>query len=147
MFGYGYGYGGYGYGGYGYGGYGYGGGYGGMQNAYEYAIDPDKSIQMIGASLGFGKRLSWPDDYFQLQAMLNYHVYILKDWQYFPVSNGTSNSLSLEAILSRSSIDNPTYTRRGSTFTLDVEAAPPYSLFEDNEKLAKEEKYSKDKMK
>ncbi len=144
-----YGYGGYGGYGYGYGGYGYGGygGYGGMQNAYEYAIDPDKSIQMIGASLGFGKRLSWPDDYFMLQGMLNYHVYILKDWQYFPVSNGTSNSLSLEAVLSRSSIDNPTYTRRGSTFTLDVEAAPPYSLFEDNDKLAKEDKYSKDKMK
>ena len=146
---YGYGYPGYGYGGYGYGGYGYGGyGYGyGAQNAYEYAIDPDKSIQMIGASLGFGKRLSWPDDYFQLQAMLNYHVYILKDWQYFPVQNGTSNSLSLEAILARSSIDNPYYTRRGSSFTLDVEAAPPYSLFEDSEKLASEEKYSKDKMK
>lgn len=147
-----YGYGGYGYGGYGYGyggyGYGYGNGYGyGSQNAYEYSIDPDKSIQMIGASLGFGKRLSWPDDYFQLQAMLNYHVYILKDWQYFPVSNGTSNSLSLEAILARNSIDNPYYTRRGSSFTLDVEAAPPYSLFEDSEKLAKEEKYSKDKMK
>ena len=150
-YGYGYGYGGYPYGGYGYGGYGYGyGGYGyggyGSQNLYEYAIDPDKSIQMIGASLGFGKRLSWPDDYFMLQTMLNYHVYILKDWQYFPVSNGTSNSLSLEAILSRSSIDNPYYTRRGSTFTLDAELAPPYSLFEDSEKLAAQEKYSQDKM-
>jgi outer membrane protein insertion porin family len=101
---------------------------------------------MIGASLGFGKRLSWPDDYFQLQALLNYHVYILKDWQYFPVSNGTSNSLSVEAILSRNSIDNPYYTRRGSTFTLDAEFAPPYSLFQDKDKLAAQEKYSQDKM-
>ena len=134
---------GYGYGGYGYGGYGYG--YGNTAS-YEYAIDPDKSIQMIGASLGFGKRLSWPDDYFQLQALLNYHVYILKDWQYFPVSNGTSNSLSVEAILSRNSIDNPYYTRRGSTFTLDAEFAPPYSLFKDKDKLAAQEKYSQDKM-
>ncbi len=138
-------YGGYGYGGYGYGGYGYGG-YG-NSNMYEYAIDPDKSIQMIGASLGFGKRLNWPDDYFTLQTSLNYHAYILKDWQYFPVTNGTSNSFSLEAILSRNSIDNPLYTRTGSTFTLDGEVAPPYSLFEPADKYADQEKYSKDKMK
>jgi len=145
----GYGYGsGYGYGGYGYGGYGYGSGYGyGNSNSYEYAIDPDKSIQMIGASLGFGKRLNWPDDYFTLQTMLNYHVYILKDWQYFPVSNGTSNSFSLEGVLSRSSIDNPLYTRNGSSFSLDVELAPPYSLFMSKEKLESGDKYSEEKMK
>ncbi|MCF0179422.1 MAG: outer membrane protein assembly factor BamA [Bacteroidales bacterium] len=133
------------YGGYGYGGYGYGYGY--NNNSYEYAIDPDKSIQMIGASIGFGKRLNWPDDYFTLQTSLNYHMYILKDWRYFPVSNGTSNSLSVEVALSRNSIDNPYYTRSGSSFTLDCELAPPYSLFEDNAKLAAQEKYSKDKMK
>ena len=102
---------------------------------------------MIGASIGFGKRLHWPDDYFTLQTSLNYHMYILKDWRYFPVSNGTSNSLSLEIALSRNSIDNPYYTRSGSSFTLDAEFAPPYSLFEDNAKLAAQEKYSKDKMK
>jgi len=144
----GYGYGGYGYGGYGYGGYGYGNGYGyGSSSSYEYAIDPDKSIQMIGASLGFGKRLNWPDDYFTLQTMLNYHVYILKDWQYFPVQNGTSNSLSIEGIFSRSSIDNPYFTRSGSSFSLDVELAPPYSLFMSKEKLESGDKYSEEKMK
>ena len=142
----GYGYGGYGYGGYGYG-YGNGYGYGYNSNSYEYAIDPDKSIQMIGASIGFGKRLNWPDDYFTLQTSLNYHVYILKDWQYFPISNGTSHSLSLQMVLSRNSIDNPYYTRTGSSFTLDTEFAPPYSIFEDKEKLKREDKYSKDKMK
>ncbi len=127
----------------------YYGGYGSYGNSsyYEYAIDPDKSIQMLGASVGFGKRLSWPDDYFTLQTSLNYHVYILKDWQYFPVQNGTSNSLSVEAVLSRNSIDNPYYTRSGSSFTLDVELAPPYSIFEDKDRLAAQEKYSKEKMK
>ncbi len=138
-------YGGYGYGGYGYGGYGYGG-YG-NSNMYEYAIDPDKSIQMVGASIGFGKRLNWPDDYFTLQTSLNYHVYVLKDWQYFPVTNGTSNSFSLETVFARNSIDNPYYSRSGSSFTLDCELAPPYSLFESSDKYANQEKYSKDKMK
>ena len=136
------------YGGYGYASYGYGyGSYGYDNSSYEYAIDPDKSIQMIGASIGFGKRLNWPDDYFTLQTSLNYHMYILKDWRYFPVSNGTSNSLSVDLALSRNSIDNPYYTRRGSSFTLDCELTPPYSLFQDNAKLAAQEKYSKEKMK
>ena len=125
----------------------YGSGYGSGYST-EYAIDPDKSIQMLGASIGFGKRLNWPDDWFSLQTSLNYHVYILKDWQYFPVSNGTSNSFSLEAVLSRNSIDNPYYTRMGSTFTLDAEVTPPYSLFEADDKWANDkDKYSKDRMK
>lgn len=128
--------------------YGYGyGNYGSGSSYYEYAIDPDKSIQMLGASVGFGKRLNWPDDYFTLQTSLNYQVYILNDWQYFPVSNGTSNSVSLEAMVSRNSIDNPYYTRSGSTFSLSCELTPPYSLFQNNDKLAAQEKYSKDKMK
>lgn len=130
------------YGGY-YGNY-YGSGYG--SNYYEYAIDPDKSIMLIGASLGFGKRLNWPDDFFTLQTSLKYQLYILNEWQYFPVQNGTSNSISLQAVVSRNSIDNPYFTRRGSSFTLELEATPPYSLFEDNDKLASQPKYSKDKL-
>ncbi len=128
--------------------------YGGYSNygynnySTEYAIDPDKSIQMLGASIGFGKRLNWPDDWFSLQTSLNYHVYILKDWQYFPVHNGTSNSFSLEAVLSRNSIDNPYFTRMGSTFTIDAEVTPPYSLFEADDKWVNDkDKYSKDRMK
>ena len=67
----------YGYGGYpyygGYGGYGYGYGYGyGNYGNYELAYDPDKSIMMFGPSAGYGKRLNWPDDYFQFMATLNY---------------------------------------------------------------------------
>ncbi len=128
--------------------YGSYGNYGGSSSSYDYAIDPDKSIQMIGASLGFGKRLNWPDDWFTLQTSLNYHVYILKDWQYFPVTNGTSNSFSFETVFSRNSIDNPYFTRKGSAFSIDCELTPPYSLFEGKNKYANDDdKYSKEKMK
>lgn len=125
---YGYGYPGYGgYGGYGYPGYGYGNNYGN----YDLALDPDKSIQMLGASLGYGKRLSWPDDYFQFMATLNYQLYIMKDWNYFlNVRNGSCNNINLELSLQRSSIDNPTYTRYGSQFLFSVAATPPYSLWD-----------------
>ena len=126
---YGYGYGGYGYG-YGYGNYGYGYGNPYYQNMYEYALDPDKSIMMFGLSAGYGKRLEWPDDFFQFMATLNYQVYKMHDWDYFLVNNGTCHNVNLEILLQRNSIDNPLYTRRGSQFSLSVAATPPYSLFD-----------------
>ena len=125
-------YGGYGYGGYGYGygGYGYGYGNSYYNNAYEYSYDPDKSIQLFGLSVGYGKRLNWPDDYFQFMATLNYQLYMMKDWDYFLVQNGNCHNINLELLLQRSSIDNPLYTRSGSTFSLSVSATPPYSLWD-----------------
>ena len=125
------------YGGY-YPGYGYGGMYGGYggyynnyyNNNYELAYDPDKSIMMFGLSAGYGKRLNWPDDYFQFMATLNYQMYIMHDWAYFLVQNGTCHNINLELMLQRNSIDNPLYTRRGSQFSLSVSATPPYSLWD-----------------
>lgn len=98
--------------------------------AYQNAYDPNKVLQMFGASAGFGTRLSWPDDYFQFQATLGYRWYYLKDWDYlYYMRNGTSNALTLGLTLSRSSIDNPIYTRRGSQFSIDLTVTPPASLF------------------
>ncbi len=100
------------------------------QNAYENALDPNKSLQMAGATIGFGKRLEWPDDYFTFMADLSYQAYILKNWEYlYYMQNGTSHSFTLGLTLGRSSIDNPIYTRRGSQFSLSAQFTPPYSLF------------------
>jgi len=122
----------YGYGGYGGGyGYGYGGGYGGgYGNNYEFGADPNKSIQTIGLSVGYGKRLSWPDDYFNIYAELSYQMYRMKDWAYFIVKDGTANNLSLNLTVSRRSIDNPVYTRRGTDISLSLQVTPPFSLWD-----------------
>lgn len=108
------------------------GGYGmynyGNYNNYESYYDPDKSIKMWGLSAGWGKRLKWPDDYFTLSAELSYQRYILSDWQYFPVTNGKCNNLSLNLTLARNSVDNPIYPRQGSEFSLSAQITPPYSL-------------------
>lgn len=131
----------YGYGGYGYPGYGYGGGYGyGNGYGYDYdpsfAYDPDQNFQQIGVALGFGKRLSWPDDYFTFSAELSYQRYMMKDWKYFDIlPNGSSNNLSLNLTLSRNSLDNPVYTRRGSQFSLSLGMTPPYSLLGESKKI------------
>lgn len=46
------------------------------------------------------------------------------------MNNGVSNAVTLNLSLSRSSIDNPIYTRRGSQFSLDLQLTPPVSLFQ-----------------
>ncbi|NYI49883.1 outer membrane protein assembly factor BamA [Macellibacteroides fermentans] len=97
---------------------------------YELAYDPDKSMKVLGMSVGYGKRLNWPDDYFQFMLTLNYQVYIMKDWAYFLVQNGSSHNLNLDLMLQRNSVDNPLYTRRGSQFSVSVSATPPYSLWD-----------------
>ncbi len=99
-------------------------------NYYENFYDPDKYIILWGVSLGWGKRLSWPDDYFTLSADLSYTRYQLKNWEYFLVSNGSCNNISINLNLSRNSTDNPIYPRRGSEFTFSLGITPPYSLFD-----------------
>lgn len=110
----------------------YGGYYNGYNGSYNYedAYDPSKYLQMGGITVGFGKRLKWPDDYFTLTADLSYQWYNLKNWEYlYYMNNGTSNSLVFGLTLERNSIDNPLYTRRGSTFSLAFHFTPPANLF------------------
>ena len=109
------------------GGYNYGSYYNNY-NSYESYYDPDQSVQIWGASVAFGKRLSWPDDYFSISAELAYQRYKLKDWRYFAVTNGECNDLSLNLTWSRNSVDNPIYPRRGSEFMVSAQITPPYSL-------------------
>ncbi|MBD5183124.1 MAG: outer membrane protein assembly factor BamA [Bacteroidales bacterium] len=100
------------------------------QNSYQASLDPNKVLQMVGINVGFGKRLSWPDDYFTFTAELGYNWYYLKNWDYlYYMNNGTSNSLVLGLTLARNSIDNPLYTRSGSSFSLNLAITPPASLF------------------
>lgn len=100
------------------------------QSSIENAYDPNKYLQMAGISLGFGKRLKWPDNYFTFMAQLSYNWYKLKNWEYlYYMQNGTSNAFVLGLSFARNSIDNPIYTRSGSQFSLDLSITPPMSLF------------------
>ena len=98
------------------------------QQLQESEADPDKYLRTFGVSVGYGKRLSWPDDYFSFYGELSYQLYMLKDWPYMILTDGNSHNFALNLQLSRSSIDNPIYTRRGSQFTLGLKITPPYSL-------------------
>lgn len=109
--------------------YGYGNNsyYNNLASAY---YDDSKSINIVGVSVGWGKRLRWPDDYFTFMADLSYTRYMLNDWRYFIISNGNCNSIALNLTLSRNSTDNQIYPRRGSEFTMQLSLTPPYSLMD-----------------
>lgn len=98
------------------------------QQLMETESDKDIYMRTFGVSIGYGKRLRWPDDYFTFYGDISYQMYMMKDWPYLLISNGTCHNLSLNLQLSRSSIDNPIYTRRGSQFTLGLKITPPWSL-------------------
>jgi outer membrane protein insertion porin family len=115
--------------------YGYGNSY---YNNYENYYDPDTYVKMMGVSLGWGKRLRWPDDYFQLSVQLAYTRYMLKNWRYFLMTNGDANNINLSVSLSRTSTDNQLFPRRGSEFLASVSLTPPWSKWDgkDYEHLA-----------
>ena len=99
-------------------------------NNYENYYDPNQYIQMLGASVGWGKRLRWPDDFFVLSMDLSYTRYMLKNWRYFIMSNGNANNINLGLTLSRSSTDNPMFPRKGSEFMASVSVTPPWSKWD-----------------
>ena len=121
--------------------------YSGNSNYYqqlaESEADPGKYLRTFGVSVGYGKRLKWPDDYFSFYGELSYQLYMMKDWPYLLISDGTSHNFAINLQLSRSSIDNPIYTRRGSQFTLGLKITPPYSLIngKDYSQMTNNEKY------
>ncbi len=93
------------------------------------------SFVIDGVSVGIGKRLTWPDDFFTLYQGVNIQLYNLTNYAtifYIGSGNGAYNNLNYEVIFGRNSIDQPIFPRRGSEISLGLELTPPYSLFSPN---------------
>lgn len=104
-------------------------------------------FKMTGGTIGLGRRLTWPDDYFSLYQGINLKRYNLNNYQtgYLNVGdgNGQFNLISYNFVLSRNSVSQPIYPRNGSEFQLGLEITPPYSLLssKDYSSLEENEKY------
>ncbi len=97
-------------------------------------------------TIGMGKRLNWPDDYFTLYQALNVQLYSLENYAaIFSVGNGNGNynNMNYNMVFGRNSVDQPIYPRSGSNISLSLTLTPPYSLFsnKDYAKLSDAEKY------
>lgn len=94
-------------------------------------LDPIGSYTNTAFTVGLGRQLKVPDDYFTLSNSISYQRYNLNnlDLFYNGYRNGISNNFTFNTTLSRNSIDNPQFPRGGSSFTLSGSFTPPYSAF------------------
>ena len=107
--------------------------------------DEKQELSITGLSVSLGNRLKKPDDWFRLYNGLEFSRYDLNNSQtFFSFSDGYSNNINYSLTLDRNSVDQATYPRQGSHFTLSLNATPPYSLFDDVDDystLTEQEKY------
>ena len=114
--------------------------YNSKQFRYDYysnKVDKGQRLNIIGASVGLGQRLQWPDNYFTLSQSVSYQLYDLKEYGMrignLTLSNGNLNNLAYNVSLGRnSSGPNPIFPKSGSEFTIGAKLTIPYSLL--NEK-------------
>jgi outer membrane protein insertion porin family len=97
-----------------------------------YSSGNDGSLKVHSVSVGLGRYLEWPDNYFTLTNSVSYLRYILDEWPSgLGFENGYANNINLNTTLARNSIDNPMYPAQGSSISLSLTLTPPYSLFND----------------
>ena len=123
--------------------------YNSKQFRYDYTtnkVDKDQRLNIVGATVGLGRRLRWPDNYFTLSQSISYQLYDLKDYPIstFSFSTGQSNNLSYSITLARSSAgSNPVFPTYGSDFSIGAKVTFPYSLVnnKDYSNIDDQEKY------
>ena len=102
-------------------------------------------LRVNSVTLGLGRRLEWPDNYFTLTNSVAYQQYALENYVYggLGFSDGNANSFTFNTTLARRSTDNIMYPKEGSEISLSVTLTPPYSSWRnlDYEKATPAEKY------
>ena len=107
-------------------------------NPFNFDVDRSRSLGIVGASIGLGKRLKWPDDFFQLSQNISYQLFDLNNYAFrvgpYVLNNGNLNNLSYSATISRNSAGpGPIFPTYGSEFSFGIKATFPYSLFNDKD--------------
>jgi outer membrane protein insertion porin family len=90
----------------------------------------DGKMKVLGASLGLGRTLNWPDDYFTLYNEVSFRRYHLNSYQFsydLPADSGNFSQLAFNTVLERNSVSQPIYPRFGSDFSLGLEFTLPFS--------------------
>jgi outer membrane protein insertion porin family len=120
-------------------------------NSFDFRQNDDPLKQKFmntGITLGIGKRLQWPDDFFNIRYQISFQQYRMQNmdggFYGFPTGfQGVSYNPSASIELTRSSVADPIYPMSGSKFTASIQATPPISLLDgkDYTNMALTEKY------
>jgi outer membrane protein insertion porin family len=98
----------------------------GYQTSDTSSVNP--MLQVHSITVGLGRRLEWPDNYFTLTNSVSYLRYILDNWSSgLGFSNGVANSVTFNTTLARNSVNEIMYPSQGSTISLSLTLTPPHS--------------------
>ncbi|MCI0752012.1 MAG: BamA/TamA family outer membrane protein, partial [Flammeovirgaceae bacterium] len=90
--------------------------------------DLNSHLKVDNITVGLGRLLEWPDNYFTLTNSLAFYTYSLKNLDYgIGCTNCTQYNINFNTTLARNSIDNQMYPSQGSLLQLSVTLTPPYS--------------------
>lgn len=104
------------------------------QFLYDYQtrdVTRNKSFNISTVTVGYGKRLKVPDDYFQLSNSVSFSYYDLNNYNtgLFTFGDGASRNLAFNTSLTRDSRGlDPIFPDRGSSFSVSAKFSLPYSL-------------------
>ncbi|MCL1851294.1 MAG: BamA/TamA family outer membrane protein [Bacteroidetes bacterium] len=88
------------------------------------------SMRIFGVSVGYEKKLQWPDNFFRMMHTLMYQHYNVHNFtSELAFATGNSNTISYIFTLVRNSVDAIIYPRAGSEIMFSAQLTPPYSLF------------------
>jgi len=99
-----------------------------------YTVGDGGSMKLTSVSVGLGKRIRWPDDYFSISNSISYTLYEFDNFgtsanAQLGFTSGAARNLMYTFAITRNSVDQPMYPRSGSSISLSVGLTPPYSLF------------------
>ncbi len=115
---------------------------GAVWSQFNYTLLNQGELSIFRAFVGLGSQLKWPDDFFSTSTTLTFERINMEDYnanlsrfivnqndRLVELETGRFANISLRQVISRSSIAEPLYPRRGSKVSLSVQLTPPYSLF------------------
>jgi outer membrane protein insertion porin family len=105
------------------------------QFLYDYRtrnVTREKSFNISTITVGYGKRLKVPDDYFSISNSVSFSYYDLNNYNtgLFTFGNGASRNLAFNTTLTRDSRGlDPIFPDRGSNFSVSAKFTLPYSMW------------------
>lgn len=100
---------------------------------YRDIYNQEAKLNIIGATVGLSKLLTWPDDWFRLSHSLSYQRYNFDNYSLtvgdLNYENGSSNNFNYTIGLTRNSAGpDPIFPQNGSEMSVSLSVTPPYSL-------------------
>ena len=103
------------------------------QYDYRDSYGEKAKLDILGASVGLTKLLTWPDDYFRLSNTISFQRYNFDNYALnvgnLQYENGSSNNLNYTIGLTRNSAGpDPIFPQSGSDISMSFTTTLPYSL-------------------